>query len=569
MLGWEQAVSNLLHLVRLDSIKSKILVFALLATLIPSLTLGWRSYVQNRRVVTERISEELRNVTDDTAREAGLWLKERFYELRVFASSYEVTENLEKLVGVPGAAARAGEAPRRLTDYLRSVRGKFRDYEELMVVAADGRLRFTSADQTDEPRLPPDWLKRAAGDAAVVGETHWDGTRKKGVMMAAVPVKTGGGRFVGALVAKLNFVAVEEFVKGPGLGRTGQVYLVRRDGALVIGSRPPTAGFLNARLPEQAVQALLQKEATSIEYDNYEGHPVIGALKRVPQLEWGAVAEIGREEAYEQTVRIRNVTLLTVAGLVVGIGVLAYLLGVEMVRPLDRLTAGASEVAAGDLNVDLPVVTRGEVGHMTRVFNDMVARLRQGRDELAATNAALSQKNEELQELAVTDGLTGLYNRKHLMETLAMEIARGRRLKHSFAVLMIDIDRFKQYNDTYGHLAGDQFLSRIAALFRETTRNIDYVARYGGEEFLIILHEVGANGALQAAERIRARVAAEKFPPADQPVTVSIGAAMFPEHGDSPEAIVTSADRVLYEAKRGGRNRVVVAEANPKKAAKA
>jgi len=248
LLGWEQAVSNVLHLVRLDSIKGKILVFVLLATLVPSLTLGWRSYVQNKRVVTERISEELRNVTDDTAREAGLWLKERFYELRVFASSYEVTENLEKLVGAPAGAARAGEAPRRLTDYLRSVRGKFRDYEELMVVGAEGRMRLTSADQADKPRLPPDWLKQAAGDVPVVGEIYWDETRKRGLMVVAVPVKTGGGRFLGALVAKLNFVAVEEFLKGSRIGETGQIYLVRRDGAVAIGSRAPTAGFLNVLL---------------------------------------------------------------------------------------------------------------------------------------------------------------------------------------------------------------------------------------------------------------------------------------------------------------------------------
>jgi len=568
VLAWEQGVSNVLHLVRLDSIKSKILVFMLLATLIPSLTLGWRSYVQNRRAVTERISEELRNLTDDTARETGLWLKERLYELRVFASSYEVTENLEKLISTPGGAARAGEAPRRLTDYLRSVRAKFRDYEELMVVGTDGRARFTSADRADEPRLPPDWLKQAAGDNVIVGETYWDDTRKKGLMAVAVPVKTLGGRFLGALVAKLNFVAVEQFVKGPEPGQTSQIYLVRQDGTLIVGSRAPTSGLLQARLPEKSAQALFQQQTTSLDYDNYEGHSVIGALKRVPLLGWGAVAEIGREEAYAQTLRIQNVTLLTVAGLVVGIGIVAYLLGLTIVRPLNRLTAGASEVAAGDLNVDLPVVVRGEVGHMTRVFNDMVTHLRRGQQELAAINATLSQKNQELQELSITDGLTGLYNRKHLMETLATEIGRAGRFKHPFAVLMVDIDRFKQYNDTHGHLAGDQLLSRIAAVFKETTRTIDYAARYGGEEFLVILHEVGADGALPAAERIRTRVAGEKFGPADQQVTVSIGIATFPEHGDSPEAIIAQADAMLYEAKRGGRNRVVVAGPNPKKAAK-
>jgi diguanylate cyclase (GGDEF)-like protein len=218
-------------------------------------------------------------------------------------------------------------------------------------------------------------------------------------------------------------------------------------------------------------------------------------------------------------------------------------------------------VSAGDLDVRLPVADRGEVGYLTRVFNHMVTRLREGRDELAASNAALSEKNRELRELSVTDGLTGLYNHKHLLETLATEVARCRRLKHPFSILMIDLDHFKEYNDTHGHLAGDAVLSRISALFKESIRNIDYAARYGGEEFCLLLPEVGIDGAVRAAERIRLLVAGETFGSEDQPasVTVSIGVAEFPEHGDGPEALIATADAALYDAKRRGRNRVVQA----------
>ena len=130
MVSWEPAISSLLHLFRLDSIKSKVLVFALLTTLIPSLTLGLQSYVLNKQFITEKISGELRNATFHMVREFDLWLKERFYEMRVFSNSYEVTENLEKMLNTP--EARITEARRRLTDYLKSVRGKFPDYERVI-----------------------------------------------------------------------------------------------------------------------------------------------------------------------------------------------------------------------------------------------------------------------------------------------------------------------------------------------------------------------------------------------------------------------------------------------------
>ncbi|MGH7265012.1 MAG: sensor domain-containing diguanylate cyclase, partial [Candidatus Rokuibacteriota bacterium] len=388
---------------------------------------------------------------------------------------------------------------------------------------------------------------------------YWDEARARVAMKIAVPVKTAGGQLLGVIAGTLNFGAVETMLGRFALGETGKMYLLREDGSVVIGSRPTAAPFPGTRLAADTVRALFAREEVAIDYADYTGQPVRGALKRVPRLDWGAVADIGRDEAYAQTDRVWNRTLLLVASLLVGMGVGAYLLGLTIVRPLGRLTAGAGRVSAGDLDVRLPVADRGEVGYLTRVFNHMVTRLREGRDELAASNAALSERNRELRELSVTDGLTGLYNHKHLLETLATEVARCRRLKHPFSILMIDLDHFKEYNDTYGHLAGDAVLSRISALFKASIRNIDYAARYGGEEFCLLLPEVGIDGAMRAAERLRLRVAGEKFGPEDQPasVTISIGVAEFPEHGEGPEMLIASADAALYDAKRRGRNRVV------------
>jgi len=286
---------------------------------------------------------------------------------------------------------------------------------------------------------------------------------------------------------------------------------------------------------------------------------MVGTLMRMPQLGWGVVAVTRREEAYAQIARLQSVTLLMVTGLLVGIGLIAYLLGLTIVRPLNRLTEGAAKVASGNLDVGLPIGSRGEVGYMTEVFNNMVARLRQGRQELATINDTLRERNEKLQEISVTDSLTGLYNRKHMMETLAHELARAQRYNHPFSVLMIDIDHFKKYNDTFGHLAGDRALAKIASIFKESVRRVDYVARYGGEEFFLMLPETKLREAMLAAERIRARVAEDTFGDSEEKVglTISVGVAEYPEDGDTSESIIASADTVLYQAKQVGRNRVV------------
>jgi len=163
----------------------------------------------------------------------------------------------------------------------------------------------------------------------------------------------------------------------------------------------------------------------------------------------------------------------------------------------------------------------------------------------------------ELEKLSLTDSLTGLYNRRHLMGTLASEVQRSRRLRRSFSVLLADVDKFKQYNDTHGHLAGDAALVKIAEVFRRTTRAVDCVARYGGEEFVVMLLEANMATAALVGERIRARVAEQDLGLGS--LTVSIGLAEYPDGGETPEELIATADAAMYEAKGAGRNRVVMA----------
>jgi diguanylate cyclase (GGDEF)-like protein len=178
--------------------------------------------------------------------------------------------------------------------------------------------------------------------------------------------------------------------------------------------------------------------------------------------------------------------------------------------------------------------------------------------KVAERTQQLAQANERLEQLSVTDPLTGLANRRRLEEALREEWERVRRTPAAVSVAIIDIDHFKQYNDRHGHLAGDRCLQHVAAQINRNVRATDLVARYGGEEFVIMMPQTDPASAGEAAERVRTAIAelAEPLTP-DQVVTASIGVATLHDPAQQgTEQLLEQADAALYRAKRTGRNRV-------------
>ena len=295
-----------------------------------------------------------------------------------------------------------------------------------------------------------------------------------------------------------------------------------------------TAGLFFTPQPSKAVSYQLDQQINRILF----------SLDRIHETYYG---EIGAQRARIDEAETRFLLIIAVT---VGLGLIGAVAGAvwlarSVLIPLREFEKGMAHFARDDLSYRFTLDKEDEIGRLAREFNSMAERL--------------TEHRSKLEELSVRDGLTGLYNRREFDKRLQEEMQRSRRYNHPFCLILIDVDRFKDVNDRYGHQAGDEVLIAVGDLVQLNVRPVDVVCRYGGEELAVILSETNEKGALIVAERIR-RTVAESLTATPQgdtiQVTVSVGLAAFPRDGDTPVQIIKAADEALYAAKQEGRNLV-------------
>ncbi len=265
-----------------------------------------------------------------------------------------------------------------------------------------------------------------------------------------------------------------------------------------------------------------------------------------------------------------------VIGLAVGITLLMVPVGYEVIRkvvgPINRLSDAAETVARGDLTARVEVTSKDEIGNLATSFNSMADELASSHDKLVKLNAELENRvlhrtqelqeaNRLLSEMAIRDSLTGLFNRRHFSNLLAQLFAEAQRYQTDLTCMMMDLDNFKQANDSLGHHTGDQLLQMAARAISETIRESDVAVRYGGDEFVVLLPHTSPLDARALAERLLRQFREDlgKDMPLANIVTLSIGLAS--REKDQPEKaddLVNLADEALYLAKAGGKNRITV-----------
>jgi two-component system chemotaxis family response regulator WspR len=568
------------------SLQAKLLVLVLFCVAVPLLGLGGYLVKRNRETLRDKVHEALTNQLFRKSTELQDWADQRLREASSWSSSFVVFEGVETL-SRPGADH--DRAHRDVVDYLLSVLGHYRVYESLFVVDLNGEALAG----TREERLE-DWgvamLSGGAVDKGRLSPVRRSEYLGRATQLVLQPIQGRSNRTVGFFVGRLDLRELESHLNTPVDAETA--FLLPRldvkeiESRLVTSSeltpsfwildesgrvlaeagkllaRPGTAPFPVA-LPEESPSVIPVKEANLPGL----GATVYGVRRLEPPLQGHIAATVASVAAYRSLRESGNRLLLFGGSAILGIFILTFVAARQILRPIMLLVDGAKKVSAGE-SVDIPVRGADEIADLTIAFNEMARTVREGRrsleearDELAHSNEGLKEANRALEALAITDGLTGLYNHRHFQDTLEKEMRRCERESRNLSLLLLDLDHFKQYNDRWGHTEGDAALRRVAGQVMKSIRSTDMAFRYGGEELAVLLPSCTKEQATEVAEKIRVAVATNPQRPGrfGARTTISIGVATFPDDGRVARGLVDTADAALYAAKAQGRDRVVQA----------
>lgn len=454
--------------------------------------------------------------------------------------------------------------------FKRMQRSSAPQFHGMGLILPNGRLFCNSVSPDAKADLSDRYYFRLAVSSGrfVVGDYQTGrATRQQGLNFA-YPVMDAEGKPQAVLFLALNLAKFSEQgeVRLSGLQQDfGRVMtVVDRDGT-VLAQQP----IFRARIGEKVPNPVVLQQVMNLKSGMFAATDLAG-VKRIYAVESVGVNPDGvvpirvmvstpEPLIYAQANRSLWHTLAGVGLVLVLMLVIAWYGTTELVlRPFRRLLEVADRVRAGDFSARCGLGSGNE--ELTRLGNALDTMVQ----ELQNRDGQLKEVVRQLNEQAVTDQLTGLPNRRYLWDVLEAELLRSERKQTPLAVLMLDIDFFKEFNDRWGHEAGDLVLRNVAFALRQVVRGSDIVARHGGEEFVIVLPESTREVALARAEELRAAVAALRLTYAGESlgaITVSVGVTVSEDQHESAEALVRAADHAMYEAKRAGRNRIVFGRA--------
>jgi diguanylate cyclase (GGDEF)-like protein len=463
-----------------------------------------------------------------------------------------------------------------------------------------------------DPRTRP-WYKEAIAANQGIWSPVYAGFTPGTIFIAASqPLYDQTGQLVGVSGIDISLLEIQNFLAQNLVSPSGKIFLIERSGLLVAsssqeksfrltsGRSPQRVNVLDSHTPSirLTAQSLLKqvKDFKTIQKtQRFYFHPNHGAefVKVLPfslgkGIDWLIVIVVPESDVMAHIhTGTRTTILLCLGALMVVIG-LNTAISRWIVKPISNLNRASQKIAQGDFDHQIQTPNILELSDLANSFTQMSHELQQSRQQLEDYSRSLEQKvsdrtqsleqeiqrrataeralqsaNQELQSLAYLDSLTQIANRRQLDQQLKKEWKRLKREQLPLSFILCDVDYFKQYNDTYGHQAGDDCLRQIAqAIAAAARRPPDLAARYGGEEFAMLLPNTSPEGAIAVAKEIQAHIKFLQLPhqksDVSQYVTVSLGmTSIIPTESHPPEFMLSQVDRALYQAKKEGRDRIV------------
>jgi diguanylate cyclase (GGDEF)-like protein len=546
-----------------ESLSSKIIVLVSASVIVTAVVVGIVTIRSTRQFLTEQTAEKFRPTLHTTRSKIKIFYERQFNSLTRLGQSKMFIENLERLLANTDAGKPDTAATEELNKYLRIVHKKFPVYDELLVLTKRGDLlAAASLDGVDEAEkvLRERWEDF---ESVRLSSAEIDSDSARVYQWLFIPVGESDELLGDVLmVARINLEEIARLLQEIHLGKGGDLYILDDHGRYL--TRPRFAK--KSLLYKKGMQVPTRDEGFMevVKRTSYGGRTVFGAITQIEETGWWIVYEENYEAAIEPALNTQ--ARMWVAVFLIGAAfiVVAFKIVHSMMRPVHALKLGAERINEGLVGVKIPRGPNDEIGMMIDTFNEMAKTITLSKAELQYKNKMLNTQNDQLQdmnrkleELSITDGLTGLFNHRHFWNILNTELTRVNLYKGDLALLLIDLDDFKRVNDQFGHAVGDLLLQTIARILKETVRDTDIVARYGGEEFAILLPDTDRRGVENVSEKLRQGVQSMRFkvPETDITisVTISLGVSVF--KGNRRE-FFNAADRALYLSKREGKNKI-------------
>lgn len=561
------------RLLRRTDIRYRLITSFILVSLIPLVISGVIFYLESSNVIQEKTRVFATEVVKQVSQNIQLQME------RVESSGEELalSENLQSALARmyvdderESVTARAS-IPKLLLDHY----GSFEYVNQKYIL--DRKLRILDAQVFPElGRSVSDFVESAPDTK---GLPYWNvystwAGQKSIVMLRDINFK-GNVQRAGTLFIGLKQSHFSRIFDAVDLGNDASVFVLDiNDGGIVIRpndrARTVHADYADTSLTT-GIRRIVEHggKGNFVSYQGRDGNKYLAAFSPIPHTTWMVVSTIPLYALIAEVRAIRNKIILIGLICFVFVLLLSYGISRSISAPLEKLVGIMKETETGNFRIRMGYEGRDEIAVLSQKFNEMASKVHHHNDQLeelvAARTLELEEANRKLELLSSTDGLTGLANRRRFDEVLANELRRAIRSGTHLALIMLDVDFFKKYNDRYGHQAGDECLRKVArALQAGCHRAGDLVARYGGEEFVLIAADTDMAGALVLAEMLRRAVETLGLPHGESElgrITISVGvAAVKPEADQTTDRLLQMADRAMYRAKAQGRNRVAATD---------
>ena len=461
-------------------------------------------------------------------------------------------DQTENIINVTAELEKIKSGNKQLSlEVLKKIKQEYQHFKYIYLATKSGEMIMYP-----QVKLEPDynpkkriWYKKAvANDKLIWTDSYLDANENYLMITVAMPIENNKGEFVGVLAGDILLNDLSRTIADKKIGETGYAYITNSQGELIAH---PNSEFIKKRYNINQVldyNQIVKQRSGFIKYKDNVGDQKLASYVPLPRLNGIIFAQMEFKEAFavnnELQMMIMGMSLLVLLVL----GTIFYFINKKyLVKPINNLIDSVFAVAQGDFNSKVENVREDEIGKLASNFNYMIEEIHAAYQQLEAYNREITNLNQTLRFQADHDPLTELPNRRKFINELKIELKKNK----TGTIMLLDLDNFKNVNDTLGHMYGDQLLQEVGQAFRDIANEKVFVARYGGDEFLILLKNITLDLKIKKYINRLKEIIKQPFMINNKEVYIdfSLGITRYPQDSDSTYQLITNADTAMYEAK--------------------